>query len=137
MIEATVSVECEDIDAVGVASGGGRLAREAPAERFPLVPALTVPVAIANIAIVVDGEELALSAITPRRDGRAPLERSAQGDPVAYLLRPTFFSHPFATSLGSILSTSTCLFMAVSSAVVSFGAMELMSVLKLSPAFDR
>ena len=78
MIESTLTVECEDVDAVCVASGGSGLAGEGPAERFPIVPAFAVPVAIAKLPIVVDGEELALSAITPRRDGRAPLERAAQ-----------------------------------------------------------
>ena len=95
------------------------------------------PIAIAKLSVVVDGEELALSAIAPRRDGRAPYERAAKRDPVSYLMRPCFFSHSLATSFGSFLSTSTSLFMAVSSAVVSLGAMEFTIFLKSSPALVR
>ena len=137
MVEASVAVEGEDIDAVRISGGGRGLAGERAAERLPLVPPLAVPIAIAKLAIVVDGEELALSAITPRCDGRAALERAAERGPVAYLMRPCFFSHALATSFGSCLSTSTSLFMPVSSAVVSFGAMELMVFLKSSPALVR
>lgn len=137
MSKAAVAVEGEDVDAVRAASRGRGLAGEGAAERLPLVPALAVPVPIAKLTVVVDGEELALPAVAPRRDGRAPYERAAERDPVAYLMRPCFFSQSLATSFGSFLSTSTSLFIPVSSAVVSFGAMELMIFLKSSPAFVR
>jgi len=137
MVEAAVTAEREHVDAIRIASRRRGLAAERAPERLPLVPALAVPVPIAKLAVVVDGEELALSAITPRRDGRAPLERAAQRDPIAYLMRPCFLSHSFATSFGSFLSTSTSLFIPVSSAVVSFGAMELTTFLKSSPALLR
>lgn len=130
-------VEREDIDPIRVASGRRGLAGEGPPERLPLVPAPAVPIAIAKLSVVVDGEDLALSAIAPRRNGGAPLERAAQRYPVAYWIRPCLFSHSLATSFGSFLSTSTSLFRPVSSAVVSFGAIELTSLLKSSPAFDR
>ncbi len=71
MVEAAVRIEGEDVDAVSVASRGRGMAGEGAAERLPLVPARAVPVAIAQLSVVVDSEELALSAITPRRDGRA------------------------------------------------------------------
>jgi len=78
MVQAPIAVEGEHIDAVRVASRGRGLAGECATERFPLVPARAIPVAIAKLSIVVDGEELALSAITPRRDGRTPNERAAE-----------------------------------------------------------
>jgi len=78
LVQAPVAVECEHIDAVRVTSRSRGLAGEAAAERLPVMPARPVPIAIAKLSIVVDGEELALSAIAPRRDGRAPHERAAQ-----------------------------------------------------------
>jgi len=137
MVQPSVAVEGKDIDPVRVASRGRRLAGEGAAERLPLVPACAVPIAIAKLSVVVDGEELALSAIAPRRDGRAPIERAAERDPVSYLMRPCFFSQSLATSFGSFLSTSTSLFIPVSSAVLSLGAMEFTTFLKSSPAFAR
>ena len=78
MVQASIAVEGEHVDAVRVASRRRGLAGEAAAERLPVVPARAIPVAIAKLSVVVDGEELALSAIAPRRDGRAPYERAAE-----------------------------------------------------------
>lgn len=70
MPEPAVGSEREDVDAVRAAGRGRGLAGEAGSERFPVMPVGSVPVPVAKLAVVVDGEELALSAITPRRDGR-------------------------------------------------------------------
>ena len=78
MMQVSLAVEGEDVDAVRFARRGCGLAGERAAQRFPLVPGLTVPIAIAKLAVVVDSEELALSAIAPRRDGCAPLKRAAE-----------------------------------------------------------
>src|SRR5258705_6433489 len=43
MMETTVAVERENVDAVRIASGGRGQARERPAERLPSVPAPAVP----------------------------------------------------------------------------------------------
>src|SRR5258708_4943896 len=76
-----VGTEGEDVDAVGAARRCRGLAGEGRSERLPVMPVRTVPVAIPQLAIVVDGEELALSAIAPRRHAPARDERAAKPDP--------------------------------------------------------
>src|SRR2546421_430407 len=51
--EDAVGGDRKDVDAVGVASRGGRLSNECAAQRFPLVPALAVPVAVPDLAVLV------------------------------------------------------------------------------------
>jgi len=65
MAQSAIDAEREDIDAIRVTSRGRRLAGEPGAERFPVMPARSVPVPVTKLAVVVDGEELALSAIAP------------------------------------------------------------------------
>ena len=90
--QLAVGPEGEDVDPVRAASRGGRLSDEAAAQGLPGVPVPAVPVAVTKLAVVVDGEDLTLSAIAPRRDGRARSERAAERDPVGYLIRPCFLS---------------------------------------------
>jgi hypothetical protein len=75
--QPAIGGEGEDVDAIRVTSRGRGLPGEAGAERFPLVPCGTVPILVTKDAVAVDGEEFALSAIAPRRDGRARCERAA------------------------------------------------------------
>src|SRR5207253_7273680 len=132
-----VRPEREDVDAVRALRRRGRLAGEAAAQRFPIVPRGSVPVAVTKLTVVVDGEEFALSAITPRRDGSARDERAAERDPVSYLMRPCFLSQSRATSFGSFLSTATSLFMPFSSSCESFALMLLSSFLIVPSSFAR
>src|SRR5439155_8251838 len=132
MQQRAVAAEREHVDPVRVRSGRGRLAGETAAEGLPLVPPRAVPVPITKLAVLVDGEDLDLFG-PPRRDGGAGSDGAAECDPLRYLIRPCFLSQALATSFGSVLSTPTCLFIVVSSTVVSFGAIELMSFLKSSP----
>ena len=78
MAQQAVCPEGQDIDAIRPARRGRGLPGETGAEGFPVMPARAIPVAVAQFTVVVDGEELALSAIPPRRDGRARCEGAAK-----------------------------------------------------------
>ena len=76
--EHAVGADREHVDAVRIARGGGRLPGECATEGFPAVPARAVPVAIPDLAVLVDGEDLGLAGVTPRRGGASGAERAAQ-----------------------------------------------------------
>src|SRR5206468_12594519 len=64
-----IGTDREDVDAIGIACRRRRLSRERAAERLPRMPALAVPVAVPDLTVLMESEDLCLAARSPRRGG--------------------------------------------------------------------